>query len=183
MPNVTINLTREWVGRVAVGAYKRAIKARARDLRPAWDAVLMAIHWHEAVLFANEGANTEEARWEELSNNPHPARQNLGYRDWKARHYPNRGILELTERLRRQLSGTDNTAFVRRGVRKLIFGSNIPLAGGHDLGGLHATGRLGMATIGGGGGNYMPPRSPIRVDRPYEDEIGDAVLDYLLDAR
>lgn len=176
---VNIIVNHNDIARRGLAQYWREVKRRGHDLRPAWDAVLDVIHRAELALFEQEGRNSENpGGWDELSNNPHPARENLGYRDWKAKHFPGRGILELTGKLKAQLAGFDDSAYCRRGVRRLTFGTNYKVSGGHDLGGLHALGRVGV----GVGGNYMPARPPIIVTTAEVNEIADRAMDYMLDA-
>lgn len=189
--NVDLVVNADDVARRGVAQYVREIRARGRDMRPAWDDVLDVIHRREKMLFENEGADTEHGPWPPLSNNPirfhRIAGLMVGYATWKAHFYPGRKILELTGKLKRQVTGEDDTGYLRRGVRRLTFGTEyanydrVPgrprssrdrLTG--DLGGITAEGRP----------DYFPmePREIFRVDAPYVDEIADRALDYLLDA-
>lgn len=187
----TITVNHNDIARRGLAQYWREVKRRGHDLRPAWDAVLDVIHRREARLFENEGADSEHSRWAELSDRPIRFHRlggvMVGYATWKRATHPGRKILELTGRLKAQLTGENDEAYCRRGVRRLTFGtdytdySGVPgrprspldrLTG--DLGGITANGRT----------EYFPmeAREPIRVDWPFAHEIGDRALDYLLDA-
>lgn len=187
--DVTLTISRWMIGRIARQEYLRQVRARARDLRPAWRSVLEVIYRRQERLFDNEGANTEEPRWPRLSDNPIRFHrldgQAVGYSTWKRRFYPGRKILELTGKLKRQVTGLDPAAFVQRGPRKLRFGTHYTNYG--DVPGRprsrrdRLTGDLGGITAEGRPDYFpMPDRQVFRVDQPYEDEIGDVLLDYLL---
>jgi len=175
--DVVLELDLADVCRRGIKQYVTEVKARAKDLRPAWTDVLDVIHRSEMALFENEGRSSENpGGWDELSDNPRTfkGRELPGYATWKRAHYPGAKILELTGRLKAQMTGFDDTAYVRRGTRKLTFGSNYPVSGGGDLGGIHSEGRVMP--------NYMPAREPIIVDTEETYDMAGRILDYVLDA-
>lgn len=107
------------------------------------------------------------------------------YAQWKAINYPGRKIMELTGKLRRQLTGVSDTAYQRRTRRTLSFGTNYndffgvpgrPRSGrdrtrGADLGGVLNDGRE----------NYYPmePREIFRVTEANLERIEDIALDHI----
>lgn len=187
-----LELDLEDVCRRGVAQYVKEIKERAKDLRPAWDAVLTALHMAEVALFMNQGKSTgNPAGWDPLSDRPirfHKINgEMVGYATWKHLTYPGKKIGELTGKLRRQLTGEDNTAYVQRGVRKLTFGTNY-----EDYSGVSGRPRSGRDRLTGdlggiaseGRSNYfpMPARLPIDLSTGDEYFVADRLLDYILDA-
>lgn len=181
----TLLLDRDAIASWALDKYLRECRVRGYDMRPAWDDVLAELYLHEYQLFENEGRTTEHPRWVELSDHPLPfyrdaAGRSLGYKTWKSLHYPGRKILELTGKLKKQLAGLEPGAFVRRMMGSLTLGSNYPLPGGEDLGGLHAVGRGPKpGRVGRGGVPAMPARPPIRIDQPVIDKLCEPVLRHI----
>lgn len=149
-------------------AVLHGMKQRARNFRSCYDEALNLIFAHEAQLFRQEGETLNNARWAELSE---------GYAAWKDKTFPGRGILELTGKLKRQLTG-EGGHYEKREATKLTMGSNYPIRwsrGSDDLGGLHMSGRKS--------GPPMPARPPIRTSPGLEIELTDLFADYLMGVR
>lgn len=168
---------------VARSLHERML-ARARDLRPAWEAVLERIYATEQALFAAEGRTDEHSEWPPLKNGGKKFHEGLGYAEWKALHFPGRKKLRLTGKLEGQLTG-EGGAHVERRADKLVFGTDyetitdVPgrprsqrdrMTG--DLGGIAAEGRQ----------DYYPmePRPPIRLDAASAAFIAEPIVDHLL---
>lgn len=170
------------------------VRSRAEDVSCTWDAVLKIIYEAEKKVFANDGQTAEHPRWAALSNQPIRFHGGVGYADWKRgyggrahiqAHQGGGGILELSGKLRRQLTGED-PAYLLQENRHLEFGSNYetfsgvpgrprsPLdrTDGNDIGGMHAEGRK----------NYypMPERMPMRLVKRNVNDIADRMMDWVL---
>lgn len=164
----TLQLDGQALREVAMRVFMRGMRDRGLDFRPCYDEALNLIFAHEAQLFRQEGETLDEARWAELS----PA-----YETWKDKTFPGRGILELTGKLMRQLTG-EGGHYEKRERTKLVMGSNYPIrwrGGSDDLGGLHMSGRQL--------GNPMPARPPIRTSPALANELLDLFVDYWTDGR
>ena len=181
----------------AINGYCRDVRRRGRDLTPCWDDVLEVLYRNEMEVFRNEGAVDGEPRWPRLSRrpirfhhivNPFTGKwQIVSYEDWKRLHYPGRKIGHLTGKLEEQVTGISGDAFVRKGPRRLTFGTKYedykdvpgrPRSPGDkltgDLGGIMSEGRE----------DYFPmeAREIFRVTDASREEIGEAAVDYLFDA-
>jgi hypothetical protein len=169
---------------VAWNKYMHEVRSRADDVSCAWDAVLRVICEAEERVFASEGQTSEHPRWADLSDRPIRFHGGLGYVTWKAEN-DGRGILELTGKLRGQLTGL-TAGHLWRAPQHLEFGSDYetfsgvpgrprsPLdrTAGNDIGGMHAEGRK----------NYypMPERMPMRLVKRNVNDIADRMMDWVL---
>jgi len=178
---VTLALDGNAVRREALRQVMLRIRERMLDLRPCFDEILNAVYAHEEQLFRQEGATLDEPRWDDLSES---------YRTWKDRHAPGMPILQLSQKLRRQLTG-EGGALITRQPRWLLIETDVPLGWGSvnraqgrstavypmDLGALHMTGRRA------GGAPEMPARPPIRTSDAEAMDVTDVLADYLTDSR
>ena len=136
--------------------YLRTLSGRANYLYPVWDSVLNVLYEAEQQLFAQEGQTDEHSRWAELSPR---------YAAWKEEHYPGMPILTLTGRFRGSMTDPAGQHTEIRERRRLTWGSDHKVSGGHDLGGILA------ATA----------REPIRITQRNVDDIADVIVDHILD--
>jgi hypothetical protein len=169
---VTLVLNSEDIRRVALRTVLRSLRDRGRDFRPAYSQALDVIFDHETDLFRQQGRTAHEPQWAPLTEK---------YAKWKARHAPNAGLLLLSSRLFRQLSGISGDHYERRLLRQLTFGSNYEVkwdGGRDDLGGIHMSGRPG----GGGSllNTHMAARPPIRTTDRLAGDLADVFMDHLL---
>ncbi|MFA4973520.1 MAG: hypothetical protein WC683_12980, partial [bacterium] len=149
MPHYSINtISRNpatWA-RLALRAYLRDCQRRARDFRPVMPRMLAVLQQNMVEVFDAEGAVDGEPRWKENSRRPIRFHGKLtrtfrlgggrsftttyfpSYAQWKAINYPGRKIMELTGKLRRQLTGGSQTGinapYVRYMRKRLSFGTN-----------------------------------------------------------
>ena len=149
------------IAQVGLRRYLRTLSGRANDLYPAWNDVLNILYEAEQQLFAKEGQTEEHSKWEELSPR---------YAAWKERHYPGMPILALTGRFSGSMTDPAGQHTEIRERRRLTWGSDHKVSGGHDLGGLHAEGT-----------ENMPAREPIRITQRNVDDIADVIVDHILD--
>jgi phage gpG-like protein len=210
VPQYTINtISRNpatWA-RLALRAYLRECKRRARDFRPVMPRMLAVLRENMAEVFENEGAVDGEPRWAQNSRNPIRFHGKMtrrfriangrtlvatyfpSYAQWKAYNYPGRKIMELTGKLKVQLTGSSQTGanapYVRMMRTRLSFGTNYtqyPLGVGRprsrrdslrgaDQGGVLNDGRE----------NYYPmePREIFRVTEANLERIEDIALDHI----
>jgi hypothetical protein len=207
VPHYTINtISRNpatWA-RLALRRYLVECKRRARDFRPVMPQMLTVLRENMAEVFEAEGAVDGEPRWAENSRRPirfhGKVTRTFGlgggrsftttyfpsYAQWKAINYPGRKIMELTGKLKSQLTdGGDPSRYVRFMRTRLTFGTNYtnydrvpgrPRSGrdrtrGADLGGVLNDGRE----------NYYPmePREIFRVTEANIERIQDIALDHV----
>ena len=206
MPRYTIHtISRNpatWI-RLGVRAYLHDCKRRAMDMRPAWPYVLAVLRRNMEEVFDNEGAVDGEPRWKENSRRPihfHgqvtrtfrlPGGRSFSstgfpsYAVWKKLNYPGAKIMELTGKLRQQLTDPgDPTRYVRFQKSKLIFGTNYeqyPLGAGRPRSGRdRLTGDLGGINDAGRTDYYpMEPRELFRITEASLDEISEHIADYV----
>lgn len=162
---LTATADREAFVQAGMAAYADDINERMRDVSDAWPDCVEAIFEHESEVFRNEGETAEHAPWAPLSDS---------YAAWKARVAPGKPILQLTSRLRRQLTGESGDHYERREPTRLTIGSDYIISGGADLGGIHAVGRQLPPP--------MPARPPFRVTQGLSDTLGLTIADHVLDA-
>jgi hypothetical protein len=207
VPHYTINtISRNpatWA-RLALRRYLVECKRRARDFRPVMPQMLTVLRENMAEVFEAEGAVDGEPRWAENSRRPIRFHGKVtrrfkvasgrtlvatyfpSYAQWKAINYPGRKIMELTGKLKQQLTdGTDPSRYVKFMRTRLTFGTNYtnydrvpgrPRSGrdrtrGADLGGVLNDGRE----------NYYPmePREIFRVTEANIERIQDIALDHV----
>jgi phage gpG-like protein len=185
MPTVNLVIRREDLFRAVLPTVLRAIRDRGRDVRPTWPAVLNVIYSYEAQLFRQRGETPDSPQWAPLS----PL-----YEQWKSKHYPGRGILELTGELMRQFG--EGGASVVRGQTRLELHTDLPLpwtGGIDDKGGIHMSGRSGGTRMGRRllGREFglpnrefvstaMPARPPIEIQEGEVIEITDILARYVM---
>jgi len=167
-----LRIPRAAIAQRAFAQYAQQLNARLADLRPAWDAVRAIIFASTADRFEKEGRRGGFRKWRALSNTPNKWCDWMGYKDWKMLHFPGKPILQLTGRLRDQLTGISGDHFEWRERSFMMIGSNYPVDSGegHDLGGIHAVGRRFPP---------MPARSPFGITITDEKNIVDAIVDYV----
>jgi hypothetical protein len=181
----------------AINGYCRDVRRRGHDLTPVWDDALEVLYRNEMEVFRKEGAVDGEPRWPKLSRRPirfHKIKnpwtkkwEMASYEVWKILHYPGRKIGHLTGKLLEQVTGISGDAEVRRGPRRLVFGTKYedyngvpgrPRSPGDkltgDLGGIMSEGR----------DDYFPmeAREIFRITEASREEIGECAVDYLFDA-
>ena len=207
--HITINTTsvrpEVWI-RQGLRAWLRQCRDRARDMRPAWPAVLGVLQRNMVEVFENEGAVDGEPRWAENSRRPIHFHGKVtrtfpligggtmtstyfpSYAQWKAMNYPRAKIMELTGKLRRQLTGGSQTGpnapYIRQQRGKLVFGTNYeqyPLGAGRPRSGRdRLTGDLGGINDAGRTDYYpMEPRELFRITEASLDEISEHIADYV----
>lgn len=158
----TVVLDTNAIAQVALRRYLLTLNERSQNFYPAWNSVLNILYEAEQQLFAREGRTSEHGKWEELSPR---------YAAWKAKHYPGMPILTLTGRFRGSMTDPSGQHTEFKQPRRLVWGSDYKVSGGHDLGGIHAEGRS----------PHMPAREPIRITQNNVDDMADVIVDYLLD--
>ena len=166
------------------------VASRARDVRPAWNAVRDIFFKAETDVFDNFGRTSEHPQWE--ANNP-------DYAEWKAEKFSVAlySPLELTGRLRRQITGVSGGHFERAEPKRYEIGTNAPVsswsgksegisldAPGEDVGGLNAEGDSQF---------MFPPRSKkrltaksrevIRITQKNIDDFSDVLVDYVFNVQ
>lgn len=107
-----------FLGEQQIDRTMQAFADRARDMRPAWDALRLRFVQYEADWFAGEG----DGRWAPLSPD---------YARWKARHYPGKEILQREGDLLDSVTRPDIDV---REPTFAIFGTSDPVAGYHQDG-------------------------------------------------
>jgi len=193
----TATLDTNAIAQVGLRRYLRTVSGRANDLYPAWDSVLNVLYEAERRLFAREGRTKEHGKWEALSPR---------YAAWKKKHYPGMPRLVLTGRFSGSMTDPSGQHAEIRQRRRLTWGSDRKVSGGHDLGGIHAEGRQrGFAgwkitgweqlpyraklspiierieTSTTKHTSYMPAREPIRITQRNVNDIADVIVDHILD--
>ncbi len=162
------------IAQVGLRRYLRTLSGRANDLYPVWDKVLDILYEAQSELFEREGKKGEYSKWTRLSPR---------YKKWKDEHYPGKPILELTGRFWVNMTRPSGQHTEIRERRRLTWGSDHKVSGGHDLGGIHAEGRraiTGQLRLGRDS-SYMPAREPIRITKTNVNDIADVVVDHILD--
>lgn len=91
---------------------------RARDLTPAWDVLEERFTGYEARWFASQG----DGQWPQLSKT---------YREWKARHFPGKPILQREGEL---LASVTKPSISVKEPSFAIFGTDDPKAPAHQRG-------------------------------------------------
>jgi len=118
--NASLEIKKFMVGKAGLAAYIPAYKARCEDFGPIWDDVMQALFHQEDFIFMMEGAVDGRQGW--------PTVEAYRYKAWKAEHFPGRGPMVLTGKLRDQLTGQSGDHFEQRGKQSITFGSNYPVA-------------------------------------------------------
>ena len=157
----TAMIPREAIARQGLVVYFNRLGYRAGSLHPVWDSVRRIIWDAETALFRDEGASGNFPRWAPLSPK---------YDRWKRAHFGRRKILNLTGKLRRQLTGQQAPWHEERAARHFELGTDYPVAEG-DLGGVHAWGRMQPP---------MPARPPIRISYVANDVIVNRIVQYIV---
>ena len=116
----SLEIKKFMVGKAGLAAYIPAYKARCEDFGPIWDDVMTILFDQEEKVFVLSGGVPGFAPW--------PTVEAFRYKAWKAEHFPGRGPMVLTGRLRKQLTGQSGDHFEERGKGHLTFGSNYPVA-------------------------------------------------------
>jgi phage gpG-like protein len=99
-------------------------KKRIDDWRPFWAQIRNFLVGVMKDQFSSEGARAQ--KWEPLS---------ARYAAWKARNYPGKTILRLTDRLYRSLTNISSSDMVFETQEKsMLFGTRVPYAAKHQLG-------------------------------------------------
>jgi phage gpG-like protein len=102
------------------------MRRQTEDWSGAWPGVSRKLRSQEAAAFRTEGSTGRAGRWAALS---------ARYAAWKREHFPGRGILELTGRLRGSLTDESHPDSIEiRNPKFLFFGSKVPYAGFHQEG-------------------------------------------------
>lgn len=186
------------LAQLAFSHYVPDVMRRARNVSPAWNAVSAYLKQTIVEVFASEGQTSEHPRWAELSDRPVPFHRDhfghpMSYADWKMFAYPGRGILELTGKLKRQLTrgeagggheefhptryvlGSDYETYAGVPGRPRPSPPHVPhdRTNGHDIGGVLAEGRRGRYE--------MPARMPIRLTARNVRNVADMVMDWVLE--
>ena len=150
------------------------VRDRVADLAPVWDHIRRMIWDSETALFRNQGALQEFPSWAPLSPK---------YAAWKRRKFGNLKILALSGKLVGQLTGRRSGWYEDRQPQTFALGTNYTdysgISGrprspgdslrGHDLGGIHAVGRINP---------HMPARHPLRISMLLQDRIAERLVDY-----
>lgn len=113
-----VRLRFEFFGEEQVNRSLLAIDDRARDMRPAWDALRDRFVAYEADWFDSEGRGD----WPPLSRD---------YAAWKARHYPGKPILRRDDTLYDSVTRPDIDV---REPAFAVFGTGDPVAVYHQRG-------------------------------------------------
>ena len=172
MPRGRLRIPRAAIAQRGFAIYAQQMQARAQDVSPAWDAVRDVIFASTEARFEKEGRRGGFRKWRALKNNPSRWLDGLGYKDWKRLHFGDNPILELTGRLRDQLSGLSGDHYEVRSHEHMTIGSNLPVDSGegHDLGGIHAVGRKWPP---------MAARPPFGITTTDVNDIADVLVDYV----
>ena len=167
-----LRIPRAAIAQRGFAQYAHEMRVRADDVSPAWDAVRAIIFASTEDRFAKEGRRGGFRKWKALSRKPSKWLGGLSYKDWKEENFPGNPILELTSRMRDQLSGLSGDHFEWRERRFMVIGSNLPVDSGegHDLGGIHAVGRRWPP---------MAARPPFGITITDERDIVNVLVDYV----
>jgi len=169
----------------------RTVYGRTNDISPSWLAVRQIIFNAASETFATHGNRPGAAsgdKWEQ--------RQNPEYLEWKDRMFPQARLMELTGRLKQQVTGQSGDHFEERTNTRLTIGSNALVGSGagkryginaesssEDVGGVQAEGE---------GWYFSPvthrpirrPRRPVfQITKRDVSQIAKAILDYVLGGR
>jgi phage gpG-like protein len=113
-----------FIGLDATIRHLEGIRARLRDLRPAWLNVLAYLRRVVVGQFATEGAK-QGTPWRPLS---------ARYKQWKAVKYPGQPILRASDRMFRSLLGSHPDAIVDVQPQRFTYGTKTPYARYHQRG-------------------------------------------------
>jgi len=197
----SLEIKKFMVGKAGLAAYIPAYKARCEDFGPIWDMTRAIVFLQVGEVFENEGEVEGFGRWDTEG----PAE----YKEWKTKHFPSKKILELTGRLRAQLTGKSGDHFEERSKRHITIGSNYPVKGSsgqrsawwttdvgdnvlpfggrwsmnpdsEDIGGIHAEGQsAGISAIMTSRGEVPAPNE--RTQFRMTDEYIAAIADLAVD--
>lgn len=126
-----LDLRVEVAGEVQVHERLEGVLRRVEDWTPALREMAASFHEHMQDAFLTEGGATRAGRWAPLSPK---------YAAWKEQHFPHRGLLVQTGKLRDALQGEGPDAVERIEPHELEVGSSRRV-GAWDLGLLHQLGR------------------------------------------
>jgi hypothetical protein len=210
-----IHLDPQVLARNAAKEFARQCMARSRDLHPIWDDVVGVLRHNEEQVFAAEGAVSGEPKWHELSDKPirfhrgtfqagrSPStgkrltltyKRAMGYRTWKRLTHPQKKIMELTGKLKKQATEDGGGAKIHPYRRKLVYTLDYPDFSGvpdrprsardritGDMSGALDSGRPGRPyNRRGRGGQYpMEPRTIFRITQASADEMADLVVNHI----
>lgn len=135
----------------------KALRDRARNLAPAFEAFGRAFRAHEERAFASEGA-TAGGRWAPLSP---------GYAAWKIRKVGTKPILQFSGRLKDSFTRADHPDHINEiGPRTARYGSRVPYGPYHQS--TKPRTRL-------------PHRPPLVVTRELQSEANRLMKNWVLD--
>jgi len=172
MPRARLRIPKAAIAARGFAVYAQQLRERAANVHPAWDAVRAIIFASTEDRFEKEGRRGDFRKWRALSNKPSRWLGGLSYRQWKEENFPGNPILELTGRMRDQLTGLSGDHYEERSPFHLTIGSNLPgeSGEGHDLAGIHAVGRRWPP---------MPARPPFGITITDANKITDVLVDYV----
>ena len=189
--DATLKVDGKLLGRLGLAKVAKEIIERLNDVRPAWDAVRALIFLQEEEVFDAQGEVEGFMAWDPLG----PTR----YAQWKQEFFPGKPILQLSGRMKNQLTGRTGDHYEARTPTTLCIGSNYPVAGSSGQRSNWMTEGIGEAvlarrwsldadredvagiqvigTIFNDAGTWrpVPPRSPIRITQSYADLFGDVL--------
>lgn len=122
----------ELEGSVALEKRLDQLRANASDLRPAFERIRDDFRRMMERTFSSEGGSNASGKWKPLSP---------GYAAWKARHYPGKTILRLSDKMRDALTGEGEGAIEEITEGSLTLGADVRSKGGYPYPLAHQEGR------------------------------------------